>query len=71
MIKINQITLAAGLGRADLPLVQTLIERDSGDSIADDTIKNNSSARELFIKLNQDAQHRVAYITDYQTIVVF
>ena len=75
LIKINQTTLAAGLGRADLPLVQTLIERDSGDSIADNSsdnsVKNNSSARELFIELSQDAQRRVAYISNYQTIVVF
>ena len=75
LIKINQTTLAAGLGRADLPLVQTLIEYDSADNNADNSsdnsVKNNSSARELFIKLNQDAQRRVAYISNYQTIVVF
>lgn len=72
LIKINQTTLAAGLGRADLPLVQTLIEHNSGDSSADNNIKNETtSASEIFIELNQDAQHKVAYITNYQTIVVF
>ncbi|MGM8884461.1 4'-phosphopantetheinyl transferase family protein [Psychrobacter sp. 1U2] len=71
LIKINQTTLAAGLGRADLPLVQMLIEYDSADNSADNIVKNNSSARKLFIKLSQDAQRRVAYISNYQTIVVF
>ncbi|HAM61098.1 MAG TPA: hypothetical protein DCP60_04590 [Psychrobacter sp.] len=71
MIKINQTTLAAGLGRADLPLVQMLIEHDSADNSGDNIIKNNSSASELFIELSQDAQRRVAYISNYQTIVVF